>query len=264
MLKRNLVLTSPYMSGDDVRDVQDLLNVKVDGEFGPITAGAAKQWKYEFGMKDSQVKPNLTTGEYPYLAGHEVAGPFMLLNRKRRKTTVVDTRTVAEKATDRMVHWASKGYKETVNNVVPELSKLASSTGLSWWYTKMGWPWCAFAVFLAARAEGLRVGPQKLGFEGKFNVLYCPDILATARRGEDGLRVVGRKDVRKGDLVLFDFQGDGVVDHIGRYVSAGPNGLVTVEGNTSYDDGGSQANGGAVAVRNRSWSQVTAIVREDY
>ena len=150
------------------------------------------------------------------------------------------------------------------SNRVPQLAELARHTGLSQWYQGMGWPWCAFSAFLAARAEGLRVGPQAAGFGGKFNVLYVPDILARARMGQFGLRVVSFGSARKGDLVLFDWDGDHVPDHIGRFIAVTPSGLTTVEGNTSVDSAGSQSNGGAVAVRQRMWSNVIATIREDY
>lgn len=261
VLKRNLVLTSPYMKGDDVLMVQEALGVFQDGVFGPETAGAAKQRKYELGMKDSQVRANLTTGEWPYISGEKKPGAFMLMNQAKR-TPVPQPTPV--RAVDRMLTWAEKGYKEAPagSNVVTPLASLAGATGLSSWYQDMGWPWCAFAVFLAARAEDPKVGAQAAGFAGKFNVLYVPNILTQAEDGLHGLRVVPRKEVQRGDLLVFNWDG-GVPDHIGRFVTHGVNGPATVEGNTSYSDSGSQSNGGAVARRERRWSQVQAVIRED-
>lgn len=60
----------------------------------------------------------------------------------------------------------------------------------------------------------------------------------------------------RGDLVLYDFDGDGNAnDHIGIVVKVLKRGRIlglrTVEGNTSSGTGGSQADGGGVYVRTR-------------
>lgn len=66
------------------------------------------------------------------------------------------------------------------------------------------------------------------------------------------------KRPRRGDLVCFDFDGDGQYDdHIGivvRVLRITPTLLVlkTVEGNTSSGTGGSQADGGGVYIRTRT------------
>jgi peptidoglycan hydrolase-like protein with peptidoglycan-binding domain len=49
---RTLRLVSPFMEGPDVADVQRLLGVDADGEFGPITAGAVSAWKRARGDDD--------------------------------------------------------------------------------------------------------------------------------------------------------------------------------------------------------------------
>jgi hypothetical protein len=258
-LTRNLTLTSPLMRGEDVRMVQEALDVPVDGEFGPVTAGAAKLRKYELGMQDSQVRASVTTGEWPFISGERQPGAFMKANQLLRKPKPSDSALAA----DRMKDWYTLLYRETPSgsNRVEPLAKLAKATGLSDWYQRMGWPWCAFAVFLAGRAVNHKDGPQKDGFAGRFNALYVPDILTRAEHGQFGMRVVPDKDAKPGDLVVFNWDG-GVPDHIGRFLSFGPMGLVSVEGNTSYDASGSQSNGGAVAIRNRAWRNVQAIIRE--
>ncbi len=64
-----------------------------------------------------------------------------------------------------------------------------------------------------------------------------------------------------GDLVLFDFKGEGVPHHVGRVVSRNVDGtLRTVEGNTGPGDGGSQGDGDGVYRRVRPRTHVYGFV----
>lgn len=65
-----------------------------------------------------------------------------------------------------------------------------------------------------------------------------------------------------GDLICFDWDDDGVADHVGivEGVPAGSS-VVTIEGNTSPGTSGSQANGGGVWRRTRYQADVCAIIR---
>ena len=69
-------------------------------------------------------------------------------------------------------------------------------------------------------------------------------------------------DYRAGDLVIFDFERDGLIDHTGIIESVGESGIVTIEGNTSSY--GSQDNGGAVLRKNRPYSVVYGAYRPKY
>ena len=71
-------------------------------------------------------------------------------------------------------------------------------------FDEMGFPWCGFAVFLAALAEGGKTAA--LGLRRRsFNALYTPAVLAAAEAGRFGLRIVPAKEAWRGDLVLFDW-----------------------------------------------------------
>ena len=70
------------------------------------------------------------------------------------------------------------------------------------------------------------------------------------------------KDYKPGDLVIFDFERDGLIDHTGLVESVTDSGLVTIEGNTSAN--GSQDNGGAVLRKNRPYSVVYGAYRPQY
>lgn len=90
---------------------------------------------------------------------------------------------------------------------------------------------------------------------------YVPaGIQAAGRAG----RLVPTTAGRPGDLICFDWNRDGVADHVGIIVAHhGGQTYTTIEGNTSTGSGGSQSNGGRVARRYRS-GYVCAIIRPDY
>ena len=92
---------------------------------------------------------------------------------------------------------------------------------------------------------------------------YCPDIESAGR--EAGVTPYN-EDAEPGDLVLFDWGGDGLADHVGIVEENHPGEgyMTTIEGNTSSGDGGSQSNGGVVARRQRGYGSVRCVVRPDY
>lgn len=120
----------------------------------------------------------------------------------------------------------------------------------------MGFPWCGFAVFLAALAAGGRTAALGLR-DRSFNALYTPDVLAVARAGRFGLETVSAGNAWRGDLVLFDWDlsGGDPADHVGRLIDRPADGRVrTAEGNS-----GSR---GQVALRVRSNRSVRAFARD--
>lgn len=64
-----------------------------------------------------------------------------------------------------------------------------------------------------------------------------------------------------GDVVLFDFNGNGTSDHIGIVYAIQGNYVLTIEGNTSA---GSNTNGGQVQLRKRAKSGINFFVRPKY
>ena len=78
---------------------------------------------------------------------------------------------------------------------------------------------------------------------------------------EKGL-TVPTSEGQYGDIVLFDWNGDGVADHIGLIISRNGNGTYdTVEGNTSTYN---YTNGGYVLKMTRYYSSIIAIIRPQY
>ena len=120
----------------------------------------------------------------------------------------------------------------------------ASKVGISY-YGESGVPYCAMFVSWVL---------CQCGFD--FTYAYCPYILRDLSS-----RAVGKAQAQPGDVVLFDWGGDGVPDHVG-FVEANRGAyLQTIEGNTSPGTGGSQSNGGGVYRRTRSLSTVRAVIR---
>ena len=125
-----------------------------------------------------------------------------------------------------------------------------------------GDPWCADFVCSClvkayARLNGLdesRAGLAKVVRAASGGLIplcgYCPG-LATAAGG-NGLLKPAEFAAAPGDLVLFDFHGQGEPHHVGFVRSMGNLTIQTVEGNTSSGQAGSQADGDGVFLRTRS------------
>lgn len=96
---------------------------------------------------------------------------------------------------------------------------------------------------------------------------YTPAVVEWAREGKHGLKLIGSSyaAARPGDFVYFKFPGvsHDFCDHVGvRTASTKPQ---TVEGNTSPGLGGSQNNGGVVALHGAERIPYTvAVVRPTY
>lgn len=118
-------------------------------------------------------------------------------------------------------------------------------------YAANGVPYCDMLVTKCLREIGIT----------NFDSAYVPGRIATARaRGW----LVRREDAREGDLVCFDWDDDGVADHIGIVEIKYAWSFQTIEGNTSGSWRGSQSNGGGVYRRVRSFDTVIAVIRPPY
>lgn len=117
-----------------------------------------------------------------------------------------------------------------------------------------GVPYCAMFVawVLAQAGQGCAGMPTA----------SCTTCLNGARGA--GLVRSSKKSAQPGDLVIFDWGGDGSPDHIG-FVEKNKGGYIqTIEGNTSSGSSGSQSNGGGVYRRTRDWSVVLAVIAVPY
>jgi peptidoglycan hydrolase-like protein with peptidoglycan-binding domain len=229
---RTLRLAAPHMHGPDVAAVQRLLGIDDDGVFGPVTARTVAGWQRARGAEPS--------GELDPLERRRLVGDVLL------------------RAVRLMEHWAIAriGEEPAGSNCVPELVSLAERLEVRAEYSAMGYPWCAFAAFLAALAAGGHTAAFGLR-RRSFNPLYAPEVLAEAKARKFGLTLVDNQDAFRGDLVLFDwdFAAGDPADHVARLVAAPDNGMIrTVDGNSG--------DSGLVAVRERPLREVRAFARD--
>lgn len=124
--------------------------------------------------------------------------------------------------------WVDQGYREGPNN----------DTVFGRWYGDNNEPWCDQYVSYVGDASG------NGDVVGKFE--YCPSHVNWFRsRGQWG------DAPQVGALVFYDWDGDGLADHVGIVVSFNGSSITTYEGNTSSGVAGSQSNGDGAYQRTR-------------
>lgn len=243
---RILTRTSPLMTGDDVKQLQILLRAHaylkgtIDGQYGDLTAQAVYRAKFWLGYR----KPDHDAADLllEYLQGKRKPTPVMRGRVRLRKKQLSET-PIRVKA----LRWLTEkiGEKEHPPN----------SNRVSWasiWYGVIG-PWCAMAATRAYLESGSTV------FKRGSRYAYVPFIVADARAGRNGLSLA--PEPRPGDLVCYDWERNGVADHVGLFEKwvAGGEGteFLAVEGNTGV---GNDSNGGEVMRRTRKIRDVQAFV----
>lgn len=187
------------------------------------------------------LKPDGAVGPYTLLA----IGKFM------------PGKTVGEKAMWCMV--AMQGPLETGgNNLGPSVQAIQKiGTELA----PGAWPWCAATTSWALRCAGW----DKWGeFARQEPEAWVQGWVDAARAGKHGMRIINWRVAGPGDFECFEFDGSYPVDHIGCLRSR-PNlitgSVLTVEGNTSSGDAGSQADGAGLWMRERNIKPPNVIVR---
>jgi len=245
---RNLLVTSPHMTGKDVTVAQQHLRKNVfkqdfmqgfavDGDFGPDTGRACKRAKYWLGYATKDMDP--TYGPYlaKFLIGSVKLPPTQQKLREQRlkKQTAKPLR---EKAFEKAV--ADLGMKESPPN--SNRCPISNAWG-------MAGPWCAMAVSTWYLEAGSKA------FKMKVNYAYVPYLLADGIEGKNGLAAAALDHVVHGDIVCFDWEQNGVADHTGLFDAwIDPHRTFkTIEGNTAV---GNDSNGGRVMRRERNVSQV--------
>lgn len=121
------------------------------------------------------------------------------------------------------------------------------------WAHINGHPWCGAFVNWVFHHARVTIG----------KTLYTP-------AGAEWFKKQGRwhetGDPIAGDVVYFDFPHDGVdrISHVGIVVGLSGNDVVTIEGNTSGANTGSQRNGDRVALKVRKRSDIVGWGRPKY
>lgn len=250
-MTRNLALTSPLMRGDDVRAAQHQLKKrgwlqgKIDGQFGPDTMRATKRAKYYMGYRLKVVNSDEggVYGQFLHdlLVGAKKPRPDMTLRRRARLRTAAKPVPKRVKALAEARKWLGTSESPPGSNRV----------FFSQWYGLTG-PWCAMFVTFV----GTKVGFKQFD-KHKARWAYCPYLLADARAGRNGVAITYTP--KPGNIVLYDWDDDGIADHVGWFEKWTENEgeFWTIEGNTSRQD---RSNGGNTEHNTRTKADVVAFV----
>lgn len=263
---RGLHLVSPLVRGADVQALQKRVNaelehrrlawrrVEVDGQFGPKTLHACAFLGWVLGFSGRRLEE--ITGAEPRLgqrAQRVLRDPRRRLpaerarERLRRRKLRALRRAHAKgptAAVDYIREMAAKGVHEVGSTNTGEL--------VDRWQAYFGLraqPWCGCLAGYAAKEVG--------GSQATTWFPYGPSIMADARAGRNGVREVPFEQAEPGDVLVL-WNGE----HIATAM-AHPGGgtIATGEGNTSPNSGDSQADGGCVALKTRSRSDISCVAR---
>ncbi len=238
MLK-TLTITSPPMRGPEVTYAQKNLTEfgawvgAVDGLYGETTGRAASQAKYMLGYATRNISPTYGNTLDKFLTGKAKPTIAMQLRARKRKNNKSLANGVIATARQYL------GVKESPAG--------SNRVMFSEWYGIIG-PWCAMFVTYCFVTAGSKA------FEKGNRYAYCPFILDDARHQKNGLNVVPKDSASRGDIVLFDWNRDGVADHVGIVLTS-----VDASGNFTSIEG--NAGAGEVAIAQHNVSDVIAFVR---
>lgn len=116
------------------------------------------------------------------------------------------------------------------------------------------YPWCCTFVWDVFRM----CNASELFYDGK-KTARCQTVYEW---GKEKKLTVPKGSGKKGDLIIFDWNGNGVAQHIGFILSKNPDSTYnTIEGNTAV---GNDSNGGEVMQRKRAQKGILAVVRPEY
>jgi len=238
-----LVLTSPPVTGQKVKDAQTLLHGAntfkenyhpgaIDSVMGPQTAGAIYRAKWFLGYPRRHVNRSMGETLYDYLNGKK---KLPVLNRWRRKVRLKRAKKIETgkiKAVEAAIADAAIPVKE-----YPPGSNLQKYGA---WYGYNGVAWCCIAISYWLNHAG-----NKNWVAGSF-ASYVGTVVNAAQTGSHHLALTSSP--QKGDLAIYNH-----VDHIEFFVEwiDQANGVFKAVGGNTSASNGSYNNGGEVAVNTR-------------
>lgn len=247
---KGIRLTSPLTTGPDVRQAQhrleqnrfrkDYLLSPVDGEFGEATARACKRAKYWAGYPTASIQPTYgeTLDDLLAIGGPPLPADYAARRKQRMAAAALKplrARALARAITQLGVEENPAGSNQQKFGV---------------WYGANGEAWCAMFVTWAYVLEG------STAFARRTRWAYVPWIVAAARAGHYGLAIT--TSPQPGDLACYDWDRDGIADHVGLYERGRAGGeFDAIEGNTAV---GNDSNGGKVMRRQRRHDQVECFI----
>jgi hypothetical protein len=250
---RTLTLTTPYMHGPDVKSLQTAINawrkqqtvyphtpIQPDSQFGPLTRHAMNLTAFQMGLDHGDGRPGVQ---------EQIEHPD---KRSRSELARAKQRLDAAKKHGQGLAAIAKHASEFIGvHENPPNSNRGQPNPSGWeqHFGIDGAPWCgAFAGSMLLAAGG----------HPSARVVYCPYIVQDAKAGVSGFAKWhprgDEKNAKPGCFVLYDWNGDGVADHVGIVRGFSGGNVGTIEGNTSKqnDPTGSQSDGGIVAARSRA------------
>lgn len=146
---------------------------------------------------------------------------------------------------------ADDNYREGPNN----------DTIFGKWYGLNHQPWCAMFVSYCFNQAGA----------GKLVAAQTAKGFASCNAGYQWFKKKGQtvpiQDAQPGDIVFFNFDENGkTTEHVGIVYAPQPKKLwiITLEGNTSGDAHGSQANGDGVFKKTRTYKSIMGVARPNW
>lgn len=148
---------------------------------------------------------------------------------------------------------------DVISTAIKEIGVKESPAGSNkvkyntWYYGKPvsgnAYPWCmVFCQWVFAQA----------GASLPARTASCGELMRAALQK----RCWVTKDLRPGDVVIYNFPGGSETDHCGIVERVTASGVVAIEGNTS--EAGSQSNGGMVCQKTRQSKYIVGAVRPNF
>jgi hypothetical protein len=234
-------------TGEDVIDVQKRLkelgyNVEVDGEYGSQTKAAVGAFQ-----RDNGIGQTFVVG--PQTRAALFSAKTKPIGRFPNPSIMRDAADIAFVEAKKNLSWTGMDC-EAEKYLGPLRKALGAPSGR--------YSWCASFVSWCVRRAGGEI-PDVI--DGNLTIAYVPAWETWAKK--NGFWYSSRDknfNPVKGDIAIYDWEGDSLADHIGIVHSYAP-GSVTVyacEGNTSSQ---SNSNGNQTAYRARDWSSIRGFVR---
>ena len=159
---------------------------------------------------------------------------------------------------------SQNGYKESPAG--------SNRTKYGEWFGMNAVPWCAeYEAWCGNEASRQFGGGNPIAKSASASAIQ--DLTVSQKGGKFVMKKTGNvttkknalKKVREGDQVDFDFgANDCYRRHTAFAIGVIGDYYITIEGNTSSSDKGSQSNGGMVAIRRRHYTTVCSITRPKY
>jgi len=240
------------MKGDDVLAAQKLLNAHLpdeldideDGEFGNETENAVLKFQAMKGVGRTGAIGPQTLAELEKKPLPPSAGPA--------------TQTIMRKVADVAEVEGKKNLVYT--GMKSEAEKFLASVRKIIGMPTGRFAWCGGFVFWCCKEGGANI---PAAFPTGYTVAYCPGWEAWAiKKGYWHPASDKNFNPQRGDIVLFNWDGDAFADHIGIVLAYdrvnSPTRVKTAEGNTS---GKSNNNGDQTSIRARDWANIRGFIR---